>query len=80
MALNKKRDAEMEALIREAAAELKRLNPQWDEPSQPFTDEEIRELDEMDAELERLWNSPEGKRAQALGFSAADAISEDRGE
>ncbi len=80
MALNKKRDAEMEALIREAAAELKRLNPRWDEPPQPPTEEEMREIEEIDAELERLWNSPEGHRARAQGYSVADAISEDRGE
>lgn len=80
MAINKKRGAEMEALIREAAAELKRLNPHWDQPTQPLTEAEMRELEEMDAELERLWDSPEGQRARALGYSVSDAISEDRGE
>ena len=80
MALNKQRDAEMEALILRAAAEIKRLNPHIGEEPQPYTEEELRELEEIDAELERLWNSPEGQRAQQLGYTAALAVSEDRGE
>jgi hypothetical protein len=80
MALNKKRDAEMEALIQRGAAEIKRLNPHIGEAPQPYTEEELQELEEMDAELERLWNSPEGQRAQQPGYTAAQAVSEDRGE
>ena len=80
MALNKRRDAEMEELIQRGAAELKRLNPHIGEEPQPYSEEELRELEEMDAELERLWKSPEGRRAQRLGYTAAQTVSEDRGE
>jgi hypothetical protein len=33
-----------------------------------------------DEELEAQWNSPEGQRAQAEGYSAADTVDEDWGE
>jgi len=45
-----------------------------------FTDEECAEIAQGDEELEALWDSPEGQRAQALEYSAADAVDEDRGE
>lgn len=81
MALNKKRDAEMEELIQRGAAEIKRINPHIGEEPQPYTEEELRELEEMDAELERLWNSPEGRRVYREDESpAADAVDEGRGE
>lgn len=80
MAIPRQRhDRELEDLIQRAAAEAKRLNPHPGVPSRPFTDEEIAEILASDKALEALWNSPEGQRAQALGHSAADAVSEDRG-
>lgn len=80
MALNKKRDAVLEELILRGAAEIRRLNPHIGQPQGEMTDAEYAEIEEIEGELERLWNSPEGQQAQALGYSAADAIIEDRGE
>lgn len=73
-------DRKLEDLIQRAAAEAKRLNPHIGAPSPEFTEEEIAEILRDDEAMEALWNSPEGQRAQVLGHSAADAVSEDRGE
>lgn len=81
MALNKKRDAELEALILRAAAEIKRLNPHLGEPARPYTEEEYAEILRDAKELDRLWDSPEGRKARERGGTpAADAVNEDRGE
>lgn len=81
MALNKKRDAEMEELILRAAAEIKRLNPHIGEEPRPYTDEEYTEIMRDAEELDRLWNSPEGQRVfREDETPAADAVDEDRGE
>jgi predicted DNA-binding transcriptional regulator YafY len=80
MAVPRRRDPELEELIQQAAAEAKRLNPHLATPPQPFTEEEITEILRGDEELDALWNSPEGQQAQARGISAADIVSEDRGE
>lgn len=73
-------DPNREALLRRGAAELMRLNPHIGAPPPAFTDEECTELLHDDEELAALWASPEGQRAQQLGYSAADAVEEDRGE
>jgi len=75
-----RRDPDLEALIRRGTAEIVRLNPHIGAPSPTFTDEEIAEIQRGDAALAALWDSPEGQRAQALGYSAADTVDADRGE
>jgi hypothetical protein len=35
---------------------------------------------QIDEELAAHWAAPEGQRAQQVGYSAADAVDEDRGE
>jgi hypothetical protein len=74
------RDPKREELLRKGAAEITRLNPHIGAPPPAFTDEKCAEIARDDEELETLWNSPEGLRAQASGYSAADAVDEDRGE
>ena len=80
MAISRQRDHDLEELIRRGVAEIIRLNPHIGAPPPEFTEEEIAEILRGDEAMEALWNSPEGQRAQALGHSAADAVSEDRGE
>jgi hypothetical protein len=80
MAVPWQRDPKREELLRKGAAELLQLNPHIGAPPPAFTDEECGEITRGDEELEALWNSPEGQRAQASGYSASDAVDEDRGE
>jgi hypothetical protein len=80
MAVPWSRDPKREELLRRGVAELLRLNPHLGEPPPAFTDEECAEIARDEEELDALWNSPEGQRAQASGYSASDAVDEDRGE
>ncbi|HEX6122051.1 MAG TPA: hypothetical protein VFY89_02770 [Ktedonobacterales bacterium] len=80
MAVPKRHDAVMEALIQQALAEIKQINPQFGTPPPPLTAELVAQLLQDDEALAALWASPEGQRAQQLGYNAADAVSEDRGE
>jgi len=80
MAAPWRRDPRREALLRKGAAEITRLNPHIGAPPPAFTDEESAAILRDDAELEALWDSPEGLRARQSGYSAADAVDEDRGE
>ncbi len=80
MAAPQRRAPDLEALIRRGTAEIVRLNPHIGAPPPTFTDEEMAEIQRGDAALAALWDSPEGQRAQALGYSAADAVDADRGE
>ncbi len=80
MAAPSRHDPELEALLREGAAEIVTLNPHIGAPPPAYTDEECAAIVRDDEELDALWNSPEGQRAQSLGYSASDAVDEDRGE
>jgi hypothetical protein len=80
MAAPSHRDPKREALLREGVAEITRLNPHIGAPPPAFTDEECAAILRDDEELGALWDSPEGQRARQLGYSAADAVDEDRGE
>ena len=71
MAVPSRPDPELEALLHEGAAEIVRLNPHIGAAPPAYSDEE---------ELDALWNSSEGQHAQSLGYSASDAVDEDRGE
>jgi hypothetical protein len=80
MAAPHPREPDWEDLLRQAAEEVVRLNPRLADPPPSYTEEECAAILQDAAELEALWNSPEGQRAQQLGYSAAQAIDEDRGE
>ena len=80
MAAPSRPDPEREALLREGAAEIVRLNPHIGATPPAYNDEECAAIQRDEEELEALWNSSEGQRAQSLGYSASDAVDEDRGE
>lgn len=79
MALPQRRDPDLEALLQAGAAEITKLNPHIGAPSPEYSNEECAAILQDDEAIEALWNSPEGQRAQQLGYSAADAVDEDRG-
>lgn len=80
MALHKYRDPALEALLQQAATEMRRLDPQLFAAPTPYTDEEYADVLRDAEELDELWNTPEGQKAKQLGLSASDTIDEDRGE
>jgi hypothetical protein len=80
MAIPKRHDPDLDALLRRGAAEITRLNPHIGSPAPTYTDEECAAILRDDEELDSLWASPDGQRARQLGYTAADAVDEDRGE
>ena len=80
MAVPQPREPDGEDLLRQGAEEVLRLNPHLADPPPTYTEEECAAILREEAELEALWNSPEGQQAQQLGYSAAQAVDEDRGE
>ena len=80
MAAPKQHDPDLDALLRKGAAEITRLNPHIGAPTPAYSDEETAAILHDDDEIERLWDSPEGQHARQAGYSAADAVDEDRGE
>ena len=83
MAVSRKRDADREALILQAAREIRRANPSIgatvNSTLNAATDEALAEIDAVDAALAQLWDSLDGKCVRQLDYSAAQAIDEDRG-
>lgn len=81
MALNKEHDPNLEALVRRAAVEIKRANPQFGAPQQSVTEPEFEELERDRTELERIWDALESRLGGPIqGEPAAHAVDEDRGE
>lgn len=81
MALNQRREPGMEALILQAAAEIKQLNPRIGESLPPYPDEEYAQLLHDAEELERMWNEIDRQQeGPPDGQPAADVVDEDRGE
>ncbi|MBF6590378.1 MAG: hypothetical protein IVW57_07580 [Ktedonobacterales bacterium] len=82
MAVQRKRDPDLEALILQAAAEIRRANPSIGASSAPTTDvateEAVAAIDAVDTALARLWDSSEGEQVRQIGYSAAQAVDEDR--
>ena len=82
MAVNRKHDAAWDALVAQAAAEIRQLNPHIGAPRHPSTDEEYAKLVEDARQLTQVWD--EIDRQQKVGetqpYTAADAVDEDRGE
>lgn len=83
MAVNQKHDEAREALIAQAAAEVRRFNPHIGEIQQPYPDEEYAELVEDSQRLALAWDDID-QQLQSTGrsqsYTAADAVDEDRGD
>jgi len=83
MAVQRKRDPDLEALILQAAADVRRANPNIGTAAaltpNAATEDALAEIDAVDAALAQLWDSPEGEQVRQLGYSAAQAVDEDRG-
>lgn len=85
MAVQRKRDPDLEALIHRAAAEIRRANPSIGQSLTSTTEAAIEDanalaaIEAVDEDLARLWDTPEGELIRQLGYSAAQAIDEDRG-
>jgi hypothetical protein len=81
MAMQKRRDARLEALIAQAAEEIKRLNPHIGTPQEPYPEEMYADLARDGRELEQLWDEMDRQRGGPLeGEPAAEAVDADRGE
>jgi hypothetical protein len=65
MALNRKRDPELEALTQQAAAELRAQSPELIERPRPYTNEEYAQFLADDAEIQRLWDEMDRHRGNA---------------
>lgn len=81
MALNKKHSPRLEALILQAAADVKRITPHIGAPEQPAPESEYAEIERDRQELEQVWDEVDRKRGgAAAGEPAAQAVNDDRGE
>jgi hypothetical protein len=81
MALNKKHDPRLEALILQAAADIKRVNPHIGALESPAPDSDYAEIERDREELERVWDEVDLQRGGPVtSESAAQAVSDDRGE
>lgn len=80
MALNK-HDPRLQALIRQAAEDVQRLNPRIGAAQQPEKESQHIEVEREREALERIWAEMERQRGSPLTDEpAAQAVDEDRGE
>jgi hypothetical protein len=83
MAVNRKHDPAWDALVAQAAAEVRRFNPHIGEIRQPYPDEEYAELVKDSQRLAMVWDEIDRQRqneGKSQLYTAADAVDEDRGE
>ena len=83
MAANQKHDAAREALIAQAAAEVRKFNPHIGEIRQPYPEEEYAELVEERQRLALVWDDIDRQlknEGKSQLYTAADAVDEDRGD
>lgn len=83
MAANQKHDAAREALIAQAAAEVRRFNPHIGEIRLPYPEEEYTELVEDSQRLALVWDDIDRQlrnEGKSQLYTAADAVDEDRGD
>jgi hypothetical protein len=83
MAVNRKHDPAWDALVAQAAAEVRRFNPHIGEIRQPYPDEEYAELVKDSQRLAMVWDEIDRQRqneGKSQSYTAADAVDEDRGE
>lgn len=81
MALNRKLEPELEALLRQAIEEQRAVNPELFEKPQPLSEEVIEQLLRDEAELERTWDEMDQQHGNIpRRYTAAEAVDQDRGE
>lgn len=83
MAVNRKHDPAWDALVAQAAAEVRRFNPHIGEIRRPYPDEEYAELVKDSQRLAMVWDEIDRLRqneGKSQSYTAADAVDEDRGE
>ena len=81
MALQRKTESDLDALLRQAIAEQRAVNAALFEPTQPHSEELIQELERDEEELVRTWDEMERVRGHlARRYTAEEIISQDRGE
>ena len=81
MALNKKHTPYLDALIAQAASEVRSLNPHLVDPQQDTLPEVQAEIERERADLEHIWDELARQRGKASGDEpVASAVNEDRGE
>ena len=81
MAVNKKQqDDRIAMLIERGVAELRVSVPELFAEAQPLSDEAIEELLRDEEEIQRIWDEADHAHPDHAQVSAADLISEDRGE
>lgn len=81
MALNRKLDAELEALLERAIEEQRAVNPGLFEKPQPLSEAVIEQLLRDEAELEQIWDEMDRTRGNApRRMTGAEAVDLDRGE
>lgn len=81
MALNRRHDSRLDALIQQAAEDVKRVNPHIGADQQPLSEAEYAEIEHGRQELEHIWDEIERQRGGPLTEElGAQAVDEDRGE
>ena len=81
MALNKQRAPRVEALVLQAAADVRQLNPHIGAAQQAASESEYAEVERERQEREQLWDDLERRRgASDADEPAAQAVDADRGE
>jgi hypothetical protein len=80
MALSRKLDPSLEALLQQAIEEQRAVNPDLFREPQPLSDEVYAQILKDAAEIERIWDEMDKKQPDMPKVSAADIISKDRGE
>ncbi len=81
MAVNRKLDAELEALLRRAVEEQRAVNPRLFEKPQQLSEAVIEQLLRDEAELERTWDEMDRTRGSApTRITGSEAVDQDRGE
>jgi len=81
MALSRKLDPSLEALLQQAIEEQRAVNPALFREPQPLSEEVIDQLLRDEAELERTWDEMDRQRGNTpRRYTAAEAVDQDRGE
>jgi hypothetical protein len=81
MAASKKlHDDEITALIERGVAELRISAPELFAEAHPLSEESIEELLRDDEGIQRIWDEADREHSDHAHVSAADLISEERGE
>lgn len=81
MALNRKHNPQLEALILQAAADIRRANPHIGDSEAPAPEADYAEVERDRDELEHLWDEIDRQRGgPATDEAGAQAVNDGRGE